>query len=214
MDIEFLGGNCFRVKTKSTTIIFDDNLEKIGAKSPQSDKTVAFYTNPELHSGVKTKSRLMIDSPGEFEVGDITVTGLQVRGHMDEEGKLSSTVYQCMFEGQTVTILGHIHPDMSSELSELASGTEVLVTPVGGNGYTLDPAGAVSVVKALEPDVVIPSHYELPGFNYEVPAQPVAEFVKVMSADMPEPSDSFNTSKGIDGSGSGQTKVVVLSVKK
>lgn len=211
MEIEFLGGNCFRIKTKNTTVIIDDNLSKIGGASPQSEKTVALYTSLDVKGDVKTTSRLVIDTPGEFEVGDLTVTGVQTRSHMDEAGKLSATVYQFMFGGQTVTLLGHIHPDITPEVSELAAGTDVLVVPVGGNGYTLDPTGAATIVKSLEPGVVIPSQYDIEGLNYEIPAQPLDTFTKMLSTEEPTAVDSYKITKGGVEDLSTQTKVVVLN---
>lgn len=212
MEIEFLGGNCFRIKTKNITVIVDDNLAKIGGQSPQSDKTVALYTSADVKGDIKTASRLVIDSPGEFEIGDLTVTGIQTRGHMDEDGKQSATVFQFMLGGQTVTVLGHVHPDLAPEVSELAGGTEVLIVPVGGNGYTLDPTGAASIVKSVEPGVVIPSQYDIEGLNYEMPAQPLESFTKLLTTEELIPIDSFKLAKtGTEDSSSSQTKVVILS---
>jgi len=212
VEIEFLGGNCFRIKTKNVTVIVDDNLAKIGGQSPQSDKTVAFYTSQDVKGEVKTTSRLVIDTPGEFEVGDLTVTGVQTRGHMDEDGKQSATVYQFMLSGQTVTVLGHVHPDLAPEVSELAGGTEVLIVPVGGNGYTLDPTGAASIVKSVEPGVVIPSQYDIQGLSYEMPAQPLEAFTKMLTTEELTPVDSYKLVRSAtEDLGSSQTKVVVLS---
>jgi len=208
MEIEFLGANCFRIKTKATTIVVDDNLSKIGGKSIQSEKTTGFYTSADVENGVKSASRLLIDSPGEFEVGDVTVTGVQARAHMDEEGKESATVFQFMYNGQTVTVLGHVHPDVSAAVLELVGGTDALIVPVGGNGFTLDPAGAASLIKKTEPGAVIPSQYEIKGLNYEVPAQPLEEFSKLMSSTDNEPQDSYKLAKTDDLSS--QTRVVVL----
>ena len=74
MELEFFGGNCFRIKTKQTTIVIDDNLEVMGKKSILSDKTAAFYTSSVVAQPEKNPSYLMIDTPGEFEVGDVTVS--------------------------------------------------------------------------------------------------------------------------------------------
>lgn len=211
MEIEFYGANCFKIKTKQAIIVVDDNLEKIGAKTQQSDKTVAIYTNQHLQEGVSPKSRLVLDDPGEFEVGDVTITGVQARGHMDEEGVETATVYQFMFAGQTVTVLGHVHPEVSAEVLELAGGSEVLIVPVGGNGYTLDPVGAASVIKKVEPGVVIPAQYAIKGLNYEVPAQALEEFTKIMPASGEGPQDSYNLAKEVPTVTTGQTKIIVLN---
>ena len=93
MELEFFGGNCFRIKTKNTTIVVDDNLSKLGKKSLQNDKTTAFYTSDSIFDEIAAKeSRLLIQTAGEFEVGDVTVTGVAARAHMDE---LDSTQRPC-----------------------------------------------------------------------------------------------------------------------
>lgn len=213
MELEYFGGNCFRVKTKQTVIIIDDNLSKLGKKSIVTDKAALFYTSPHLvDEKAREVARLYIDTPGEFEVGDITVKGVEARAHMDETEAHTATVFQLMHGGQTITFLGHIHPDASGEVMELVSGTDIVVVPVGGNGYTLDPVGAAALVKKIEPDVVIPSQYEIKDINYEIPAQPLEEFEKVSSLQAAEPQDSIKLSKSADDV-TGQTRLVVLQVK-
>lgn len=212
MEIEFFGGNCFRIKTKQTTIVVDDNLAKMGKKSIQNEKTVGLYTLPVIvDEKASSLSRLVLDTAGEYEVGDVTVKGVQARANMDGEDEHTATVFQFMFAGQTVTVLGHIHPDVSDEVIEHVSGTDVLIVPVGGNGFTLDPIGATSLIKKFEPEVVIPSQYDITGLNYEVSAQPLDEFMKVSSLNASEPQDSYKLSKSDDGGS--QAKVVVLNVK-
>lgn len=214
MEIEFFGANCFRVKTKKTTLIFDDNLEALGAKPVTKDSDALFYSQQSLKTDkAASKARLVIESPGEFEVGDISVKAVQTRAHMDEEGAHTTTVYQCMFNNKTVTILGHVHPDMRDDVLELAGGTDVLIVPVGGNGYTLDPVGAVSVVKKIEPSVVIASQYEESGLKFEVPATPLAEFHKVSGLTATEPADVYKVDKP-DAELAASTHVIVLNTKK
>ena len=198
MEIEFYGANCFRIKTKNTIIFIDDNLSTLGAKTVVKEKDAAavLVTNSIVDvSESSKKARLVLDGPGEYEVGDVSVSGIQVRSHMDEEGAMTSTVYQCMFDNKTITILGHIHPDLSSELQEYASGTDVLIVPVGGNGYTLDAVGATQVVKKLDPEVVIPAYYEDNSLKLEVPAAPLDEFVKTSALQVAEPVDVFKLGK-------------------
>ncbi len=214
MEIDFFGGNCFRIKTKKASIIVDDNLIKMGGKSIQTDKTAAFYTSTLLKDEVSSrKSILMIDSPGEFEVGDLTVTGVQARAHTDTSEQMSATVFQFMIDGKTVSVIGHVHPDISVEVAELIGGTDVLVIPVGGNGFTLDPTGAAKVIKKVEPSIVIPSQYDIKGLSYEVPAQSLEEFGKLPTITLEEPQESFKL-----GSDTGENvvhaKVVTLTAGK
>ncbi len=213
MEIEFFGANCFRVKTKQATIVIDDNLDALGSKTITAEKNVLVYSNKMLESdSAKAKARLVLDSPGEFEVGDLSLVAIQARSHMDEEGVESATVFQCMYSGVTVTFLGHIHPDVSSELLELAGGTDVLVVPVGGNGFTLDAVGALSIMKKIEPGMVIPSSYDVSGLKYEVPAAPLSDFVSASSMNLGEEVESYKVSR--PDVASTQTQLVVLKAKK
>ena len=193
--------------------VFDDNLDLLGAKNTVKPEEVLFYTNKMLSSkSAVKKARLVIDSAGEFEVGDISVKAIQARSHMDKDEEQSATVYQCMFGGKTVTVLGHVHPELNDEVLELMGGTDVLLVPVGGNGYTLDPVGATNVIKNTEPDVVIPSHYEDKSLKLEVPAAPLDEFVKTCGLSSDEPADSYKVDKP-NAELASQTHLVVLNKK-
>lgn len=213
MEIEFFGANALRIKTKKATIVVDDDLEARGSKSITKEKDVLLVTGQMLKSEVAEKNaRLVLESAGEFEVGDISVQGVQTRGHMDEAGNETATVFQCAYGGVTVTILGHVHPDLSEEVRELAGGTDVLIVPVGGNGYTLDSIGAVSAIKTIEPDTVIPTYFETSELKFEVPAAPLEDFVKASGLQGSEEQESYKVSKSI--SDVGQTELVILTVKK
>jgi L-ascorbate metabolism protein UlaG (beta-lactamase superfamily) len=214
MEIEFFGANCFRIKTKSASIVVDDNLAELGSKTITKDADLAIFTSKTLENeSTRAKARLTLDSAGEYEIGDISVRAIQTRSHMDVEGEQTAAVFQCLYEGTTVTILGHIHPDVADDVIELAGGTDVAIVPVGGNGYTLDVVGAVSAVKKIEPEVVIPSYYDVSGFNLPVPAAPLEDFKKAIALPESEPKDVYKVGKP-DADLVGKTHLVVLNVKK
>jgi L-ascorbate metabolism protein UlaG (beta-lactamase superfamily) len=212
MEIEFYGANCFRIKTKKASIVIDDNLASLGQKSITKDTDVAVFTNKILLNGSKSKARLVLESAGEFEIGDLSLKAVQTRAHMDETGADTATVFQFLYNGTSVTALGHIHPDIASDVLELTAGTDVVLVPVGGNGYTLDSVGALSVIKKIEPEVVIPSQYDAPGFKFEVPAAPLEDFIKTSALVAGEPRDVYKVDKP-DTELAGQTHLVVLTIK-
>lgn len=216
MEIEFFGANCFRVKTKEASVVVDDTLATQGGKSVVKKDEIALFTLQELKNDAALKqARLVLESPGEYEVGDVTVRGIQARSHMDDEGKKTAVVYQMLFEGLTVTFLGHVHPDIVDEVIETAGGTDVLVIPVGGNGYTLDAVGATSLMKKIEPDVIIPSYYEDKKLSFEVPAAPLEDFMKAsgLQVDEEQSSQTSYKVKRLSDVESGQTRLVVLESK-
>lgn len=217
MEIEFYGANCFRVKTKEANVVVDDTLVSQGAKSIIKKDDVALFTQKSLAvDKVTSEARLVLDGPGEYEVGDVTVRGIQARAHMDEkDAQKSAVVYQMLYDGMTVTFLGHVHPDIVDEVIEMAGGTDVLVLPVGGNGYTLDAVGATGLIKKIEPDVVIPSYYADSGLVFDVPAAPLEDFLKTSGLKLGE-NEEEQTSyklKRLSDLESGQTKLAVLKRK-
>lgn len=69
---------------------------------------------------------------------------------------------------------------------------DVMLIPVGGNGYTLDPVGALKIIKKIEPKVLIPTHYDdghgssAGGLNYEVPQQTLEQAITALSMEPKE----------------------------
>jgi L-ascorbate metabolism protein UlaG (beta-lactamase superfamily) len=84
---------------------------------------------------------------------------------------------------------------------------DILVVPVGGNGYTLDPIGALKLIKAIEPKIVIPTHYDDGSANYPVPQQTLADALKNLAM---EPRETVSKLKVKAGEMGETTQLVVL----
>lgn len=166
MDIQFYGANCVTLNTKGARLVIDDNLSALGAKSITKAGDIALFTG--THDAVKADVKLMIDMPGEYEVSDISITGIPARAHLDESG-FASTIYKITVGDVSVVVVGHIHPSLAEKQLEGIGLVDAMIIPVGGHGYTLDPIGALKVIKEIEPKILIPTHYEDKAINYEVP---------------------------------------------
>jgi len=73
---------------------------------------------------------------------------------------------------------------------------DIAVVPVGGNGYTLDGTGALSVIKKLEPRVVIPTHYADKAVKYEVGQAELAVALKNLGMEASETLDKYKPKAG------------------
>ena len=166
MDIQFYGANCVTVTYKGVRIVIDDNLAGLGGKSIIKGDDIVLYTGP--HEATAPKGRLMFDSPGEFEVADISIVGIPERLHLDEAG-LRSTMFKIITSDISVLVVGHVYPNINEDQMERIGLIDVMIVPVGGSGYTLDPLGALKLIKEIEPKIIIPTHYAMPGINYPVP---------------------------------------------
>lgn len=170
MDIQFFGANCVTLTTKGVRLVVDDNLASLGGKSITKPGDITLYTmavQEERPTGVK----LLVDQPGEYEVSDISIYGTAARAHMDEPGSHSATMYKFIGGDLNLFMTGHIYPDLTDSQLESIGMVDVLVIPVGGNGYTLDPVGALKIIKEIEPKLVIPTHYDMTGLHFPVPQQ-------------------------------------------
>lgn len=176
MDIQFHGANCVTFSASGVRVVVDDTLAELGAKSVLKAGDVALFTTS--HAGVKVDTKLTIDGPGEFEAGDISIQGIPARAHIDEAGQRTATMYRITSKDVNVLVLGHIYPELSDNELEHIGMVDVLVTPVGGNGYTLDPVGALSIIKKIEPKLVIPTHYADDALRYPVPQQSLEDALK------------------------------------
>jgi hypothetical protein len=59
---------------------------------------------------------------------------------------------------------------------------DIVIIPVGGGGYTLDPTAAADLVRQIDPKVVIPIHYADSALKYEVPQDSLQTFVGELGA--------------------------------
>jgi L-ascorbate metabolism protein UlaG (beta-lactamase superfamily) len=132
---------------------------------------------------------MTIDSPGEYEVKGVMVTGVPARLHIDESGK-RGTVYSITVDGVNVVAVGNIAGRLDDSQVESLGNVDVLVIPVGGHGLTLEAEEAATVVSQLEPSYVIPVHYDDGKTTYAMPQSKVDEFLKEMGSKLPEELES------------------------
>jgi len=181
MELQFHGANCISLTHKGTRLVVDDNLSDLGAKSVTKPDDAALFTGKHGAS----QARLVFDSPGEYEIADISITGIAARSHV-EESKLDATMFKLATGDLSVLFTGHIYPELSEAQLEAIGPIDLLVVPVGGNGYTVDPVGALKLIKAIEPKLAIPTHYADKALKYPVPQQELSQALKELAMEPKE----------------------------
>jgi len=188
MDIEYKGGNCVIITNKKAILAVDAKIATLGLHDQAQKATVELGTQPQFIASANEET-LVIDGPGEYEVENVSIHGVAARAHLDAASEgLRATIYRIDTADLSVAIVGHIYPDLSDEQLEAIGVVDVLVVPVGGNGYTLDATGAIKIVKAIDPKVVIPTHYAEKGVEYPVPQAELDLFIKELGAPTEETS--------------------------
>lgn len=169
MDLQFYGANCIVLSTGNARLVIDDNLADLGGKSVSKAGDIVLFTGP--HGPAPAEAKLTIAMPGDYEASDVSITGIQARSHMDEDKQRSATMYKLVAKELRVLVTGHIFPKLKESDMEKIGTIDVMIVPVGGNGYTLDPVGALELIKEVEPKVIIPTYYDDSKLNFPVPAQ-------------------------------------------
>lgn len=189
MEIQYFGANCVRIQTKKASIVIDDNLVELGQKSVTKPGDIVLFTSSRKEVAA-ADTKIAIDSPGEYEVSEISIHGIGARSHIDEAGT-NTTMFKIVDGEIKVLVTGHVYPDLSDDQLEQIGMIDVLIVPVGGNGYTLDAVGALKLTRKIDPKLVVPTHFDEKGFNFEVPQQPLEETLKTFAMEPKETVDKL-----------------------
>lgn len=193
MELEYKGGTCVVITHKKEVVVSDPHLSLLGLKD-QTNATVQLLTEPRFKAEAKEEA-VIIDGPGEYEVHNCSIWGIAAAPHTAPEGHRTTTVYKLDLDGTSIAIMGHIARLDDTQLEALGM-IDVLILPVGGFGYTLEPKQAVDLVKAIEPKAVIPVHYADEGVAYEVPQAPLEDFLKELGVTAEEPQAKLKIKGG------------------
>jgi len=189
MDMQFYGANCVVLANKQTRLVIDDTLASLGAKSVIKDGDICLFTS--VHEAVSAKPKIIIDMPGEYEVSNVSIFGIQARAHMDENDGRSAVMYKITWGETRILVTGHVFPKLTDAELERIGIVDVMLVPVGGNGYTLDATGALQLIKAVEPKIVVPTHYADAQLKYEVPQAELDDALKTLGMEPKERTTKF-----------------------
>ena len=187
-EIEYKGGNSLIMSSKKTTLVVDPKASLVGLKDLKVKDAVELATEARFRIN-EGEASVVIEGPGEYEVGDFTIHGVAAARHIDtsDQEKLA-TAYRIEAGDVRVALLGNIDSKLSEEQLETLGVVDLLVLPVGGGGYTLDATSAATIVRQVEPKAVVPIHYADSGLKYEVPQDSVEVFTKELGAPVEEVS--------------------------
>lgn len=168
MVITWYGLSCFRIHESAqgheVSIVTDPFSPEGGRKLPRSltaDIVISSHDHPR-HNNIAAVGgdTFVIDGPGEFEVKDVFITGVDTY-HDEAEGaeKGHNTIYFITVGGVHLAHLGDLKHPLSGKHLEDLHPIDVLFVPVGG-GDVLDAKQAVDIVGQLDPRIVIPMHYK------------------------------------------------------
>jgi L-ascorbate metabolism protein UlaG (beta-lactamase superfamily) len=144
--------------------------------------------------------------PGEYEIGNVFITGVQTNGKNRNANEVKNTLYLIDYNGLTVAHLGNMNHIPSQAEIEALGSVNVALVPVGG-GSGLNASKASEIISLLEPNLVVPMHYKTPETSVELDT--LDQFLKEMGLSdvTAEPSLKIENPKALPE----DTKVVVLT---
>lgn len=183
MQIQWLGQSCFKIQTKNSageiTIITNPLLAASGLKMPRLQADIITLSNEEYSkesNGFKGDP-FIIYEPGEYETKEVFIYGLL--GWRDENKNSASgqnILYRLTLEDLNLVHLGDLAQELNDEQLEKLNNVDILLLPVGGPP-SLSPQKAQELIAEVEPRIVIPMNYKIPGLK--VKANSLDDFLKI-----------------------------------
>ena len=190
-DIEYKGGNGLVITTKKIQVVIDPRLSVFGLKDLNSRDGVEIATEDRFFIG-DPQAKLRINGPGEYEIADVSIKGVRATRHLDTDAdEPIATIYRIEVGDVRIAVLGNVSPKLTEDQLEAIGIVDIVIIPVGGNGYTLDAASAATIVRQIDPRAVVPVHYADSSLKYEVPQDTLEHFVKDMAAPVEEQGNKY-----------------------
>ena len=213
MEITWYGHSCVRIAERSMPSVICDPYDHTQAGyNPLKLKGEIVTLSHDLpkHNYVKAikGEPFIINGPGEYEIGDVFVTAIQTNGSKRSSEEPRNLLCVIEMNGVTVAHLGTMKRIPTQTQIEALGTVNIALVPVGG-GEGLNAAKAAEVVSLLEPNIVVPIHYNING--NEPKLEPLSKFLKAMGLTSPETEDTLKVTSGT--SFPEETKVIVLNCK-
>jgi len=179
MNIEWRGEGCFEIATTGGhfSLITELPSRDSGLNAPRTKTDMQLSIWGDLEDTLfsqEDNSRFVIAGPGEYELKDVFVSGIK----LNSEGTSIKAAYLMKLEEISIGYLGEItKKEITPEITGFFEGVDILLLPIGGNGM-LDAESATELVNQIEPKIVIPMYYKIPGLKRK--ADTLEQFLKEM----------------------------------
>jgi L-ascorbate metabolism protein UlaG (beta-lactamase superfamily) len=199
MTITWLGHSCFKIQDKEVTIVTDPYEASVGFKLPRLAADIVTVSHDHYdHNNIAgvhgaDGEPFLISGPGEYEVKGVFIYGIPFWHDKSEGAERGVNVaYRIEVEGISVAHLGDLGHSLTEEQASKLDGVDILLIPVGGK-YTIGANEATEVINEIEPRIVIPMHYKIPGLKLDIDS--ADKFLKEMGASKAERLPKLKISK-------------------
>lgn len=170
MEITWLGHACFRLRSDETVVMTDPFPSTLGLRLGSQTATIVTMSNSHPnHSNWQELSGepKLFKAPGEYEFQGVSVRGVMTPLAEGTPRDRRNVAYAIEMETVSVCHLGDIDVPLTPGQIDDLSPVDVLLIPTGG-GCTLDLERAAQMLQDLDPKIVIPMHYQIPGLSLQL----------------------------------------------
>jgi L-ascorbate metabolism protein UlaG (beta-lactamase superfamily) len=195
MEIRWLGQSCFVATSGPHDVYFEPFPALAHPKAKDDGSTVVTFS----HAGVLRQHREewganahLLEGPGEYEIAALALRGVPTPMTARDGSRTINTVYVLEAEGISVCHLGTLTGTLSSAALQAIGNVDVLMVPAGGPGILATDAAA-AVVRAVEPDVLVPMHYVASAGTEGM--GPIPQLLKELGVSAPDPLPRLNVTR-------------------
>lgn len=208
MEITWHGNSCFRITERNHISVVTDpgHAQTDVAKLRLRANLVTVSHDRDSHAVEQIKdSDYVIAGPGEYEVGELFVTGIAMHLHdVENDRVLDNVAYFFQYPNNlNVLHLGALHQLPDQSIIEQLDDVNVLLLPVGGADLGGDKLA--DLISMIEPNFVVPMRpASVAGDDYSTA---VDGFLKAMGVNNLEAQDGLRVTASMMPE---QTQVVLL----
>jgi len=200
LEINWLGGSCFRIRSRDDATILTDTYSAEGGLPRGAQADIVTVSNPTFaerlpavaaaHSAETGSDQpVVVFRPGEYEVRDVLMTAVRTYRDSAKGAELGQNIVFLMeTEGLSICHLGEIGHVPNSDQVEQLGQVDILLVPVNTAGG-LTPARAAEAVNLIGAKVVVPM--TTAGADEEH----LATFLKEMGATEAQPQPRLTISR-------------------
>lgn len=212
MVITWYGQSCFKIQSGDTVVFTDPFSKEIGLTPPRGQANIVTISHQHYdHNNVESLSgeALIVDGPGEYESKGVNVKGIfSYHDNQEGKGRGINTIYAIEMEGIKICHLGDLgQKKLTDEQLEGLGEIDILMIPVGGT-FTIDGEEAADIINQIEPRLIIPMHYKIPGLALKL--ETADTFLKEMGAGKKTALDKLTLKK--KDLSQEETEVVVMKI--
>lgn len=170
MQLFWHGYSSIRIESKNgeqtSTLVTDPFENEASVRFPRTIESDIALLSTENRKDFNLEALngkpFIISEPGEYEARGVFVDAIR-----DPDSSDKAIIYRIMTEGLSIAFLGHINRKLTNVELERLEAIDILVLSVGG-GDGLSATIAADLINEVEPRVVVPINYAIPGIKIEL----------------------------------------------